>query len=771
MSSVVLALIMALLCAATLTPAQVPVDVRTQLNVSVFPSLNASLACCLCKRPVDAPLLVMPVIPPVGWNLTALSLRIIGGLPPTNQLALEFASGAPLVDAGSVQAAPNVREVCASNSSCVGVTRNISDLLDVSAAARAAFDYNGNNSLRLLLLDENETAVCVSEIQLALEFVNLGPYVERLVPQIGPLHGGTDVLVLGVNLREQDMPACSFDGVLVDAHPVVNADPGTALRCRAPPAPANVSTTAQVEFRVVVGREHGRADVFPYPPSPALTFLYYESPSLTDMAPQRGAPDAATPVTINGTNFFVGASQLSCRFGAVVVNAVRLSDDALQCTAPPLGEHTRVDVTVPIAVSLNGYDFVVAQHFNFTYDAAADELETLTSQLEAIVVVVVVVASATVICLAVALYRRRSAAGAARRRRRRRARRRRRREPAVVRRQPRQRLGRRRRAPHRRHHLGARGPPLRRQRAADGAPHRQGLVRRGLARQLARHQRRRQEAAGVVPQRPGERRGVQARGPPAAPPPPPEHRPAHRRHRGAARRAADRRVHAPRLRARPAAGHGVAGAGRRRRRRRAAVAPPRLSVNDNSDEVVVAGAAPTPSALASSAAPALPQSPSSAALAAKAELAPLPMRLRVSMLCDAARGMLYLHSCRPVVVHRDLKPRNLLVSGDWRVKLCDFGLSTVVSQSRNDGTMTACGTPAYTAPEILRNFKYCFAASDHQLLTNRGFLFLDEVLAAVDVGSRVAHDNQVHVRDWRGLQFASYDAMQRRARRTSSPRR
>jgi hypothetical protein len=724
MSSVVLALIMALLCAATLTPAQVPVDVRTQLNVSVFPSLNASLACCLCKRPVDAPLLVMPVIPPVGWNLTALSLRIIGGLPPTNQLALEFASGAPLVDAGSVQAAPNVREVCASNSSCVGVTRNISDLLDVSAAARAAFDYNGNNSLRLLLLDENETAVCVSEIQLALEFVNLGPYVERLVPQIGPLHGGTDVLVLGVNLREQDMPACSFDGVLVDAHPVVNADPGTALRCRAPPAPANVSTTAQVEFRVVVGREHGRADIFPYPPSPALTFLYYESPSITDMAPQRGAPDAATPVTINGTNFFVGASQLSCRFGTVVVNAVRLSDDALQCTAPPLGEHTRVDVTVPIAVSLNGYDFVVAQHFNFTYDAAADELETLTSQLEAIVVVVIVVASATVICLAVALYRRRTAAGA--------------------------------RA------AGANGradadesrpwfgDSLDNDSAAAAERRTDAIIsaledRRFDANELQMVRRIGKGSFGEVWLASWRGTSVAVKKLPASFLNDPASVEEFKREGRLLRRlrhpnivqligatAAQRDVLLIVEYMRRGSVHDLLQATVSHEPAAAAaaaadVAPPRLSVNDNSDEVVVARAAPTPSALASSAS--LPLSPSSAALAAKAELAPLPMRLRVSMLCDAARGMLYLHSCRPVVVHRDLKPRNLLVSGDWRVKLCDFGLSTVVSQSRNDGTMTACGTPAYTAPEILRNFKYCFAASDHQLLTNRGFLFLDEVLA------------------------------------------
>jgi serine/threonine protein kinase len=42
---------------------------------------------------------------------------------------------------------------------------------------------------------------------------------------------------------------------------------------------------------------------------------------------------------------------------------------------------------------------------------------------------------------------------------------------------------------------------------------------------------------------------------------------------------------------------------------------------------------------------------------------------RLHMALDAAKGMLYLHSCTPAVIHRDLKSANLLVDKHWRVKV------------------------------------------------------------------------------------------------------
>ncbi|XP_057523598.1 serine/threonine-protein kinase EDR1 [Amaranthus tricolor] len=75
---------------------------------------------------------------------------------------------------------------------------------------------------------------------------------------------------------------------------------------------------------------------------------------------------------------------------------------------------------------------------------------------------------------------------------------------------------------------------------------------------------------------------------------------------------------------------------------------------------------------------------------------------RMKMALDVARGMNYLHTSHPTVVHRDLKSPNLLVDKNWVVKVCDFGLSRLKHHTFLSSNSTA-GTPEWMAPEVLRN--------------------------------------------------------------------
>lgn len=68
---------------------------------------------------------------------------------------------------------------------------------------------------------------------------------------------------------------------------------------------------------------------------------------------------------------------------------------------------------------------------------------------------------------------------------------------------------------------------------------------------------------------------------------------------------------------------------------------------------------------------------------------------------DMACGMEVLHNFKPdPIVHRDLKSLNLLVTQDWRVKVCDFGLSRMTGGNNLETFKKLCGTFAYCAPEI-----------------------------------------------------------------------
>jgi serine/threonine-protein kinase len=102
----------------------------------------------------------------------------------------------------------------------------------------------------------------------------------------------------------------------------------------------------------------------------------------------------------------------------------------------------------------------------------------------------------------------------------------------------------------------------------------------------------------------------------------------------------------------------------------------------------------------------------------------LDVEQAVEVIVQACRGLDYAH--RNGVVHRDVKPGNLLVSDSDVVKLADFGIARATDQSSITQVGSVLGTAAYLAPEQARGEEagpqadlYSLGVVAYQLLSGR----------------------------------------------------
>jgi hypothetical protein len=75
----------------------------------------------------------------------------------------------------------------------------------------------------------------------------------------------------------------------------------------------------------------------------------------------------------------------------------------------------------------------------------------------------------------------------------------------------------------------------------------------------------------------------------------------------------------------------------------------------------------------------------------------LPVGEAVEIVSQACEGLEYAH--RHAVIHRDVKPGNLLINPDGLVKLADFGIAKAAEDSKITQIGSVLGTAAYLSPE------------------------------------------------------------------------
>ena len=98
-------------------------------------------------------------------------------------------------------------------------------------------------------------------------------------------------------------------------------------------------------------------------------------------------------------------------------------------------------------------------------------------------------------------------------------------------------------------------------------------------------------------------------------------------------------------------------------------------------------------------------------------------------LIELSQAVYFLHSCYYPIMHRGLKPSNILLTNNLDIKITDFGLSKILKNNSSYKMSGCTGTLRYMAPEILKdnNYNYDLKIDVYSLSLNFWYIFTGKI--------------------------------------------
>ncbi|KAM7474068.1 hypothetical protein LguiB_021311 [Lonicera macranthoides] len=130
----------------------------------------------------------------------------------------------------------------------------------------------------------------------------------------------------------------------------------------------------------------------------------------------------------------------------------------------------------------------------------------------------------------------------------------------------------------------------------------------------------------------------------------------------------------------------------------------------------------------------------------------LGWEIRRKIIMGLAKGLEYLHIlCNPSIIHFDIKPQNILLDGDFNVKISDFGLAKLIDRDQSQVLTVLKGTPGYVAPELFSGTNisvkadvFSFGIVILEIVFGRRNLDSTQSCPLIDVVKEKAENDQLH---------------------------